>query len=77
MVVKPECNAQINKYISLRSDTCTESLLYKKSTPSALFQIICYFDHALKAEKNSKKYLQNCEKLEEKKMSLKVYNKTA
>lgn len=77
MVVKPECNAQINKYISLRSDTCTGSLLYKKSTPSAVFQIICCFDNGLKAEKNSKKYLQNCKRLEEKNMSLKVYVKTA
>lgn len=56
MVVKPECNAQINKYISLRSHTCTESLHYKKSTPSVVFQTIFYFDHALKAEKNLKKY---------------------
>lgn len=49
MVVKPEYNAQINKYISLRSDTCTESLLNKESRPSVIFQVICYFDHALKA----------------------------
>lgn len=58
MVVKPECNAQINKNISLRSDTHTQSLLYKKSTPSVVFQLTFFnFDHALKAEKNSKKYL--------------------
>lgn len=57
MVIKPEYNVQINKYISERSAICTDSLLNKESRPSVIFQVICWFDHALKAGKNSKKYL--------------------
>lgn len=52
MVVKSEYNVQINKYISKRSDTCTENLLNKAARPSVVFQTICYFDHALKVEGN-------------------------
>lgn len=33
-VVKPEYNGQISKYISERSDTCTESLLNREYGPS-------------------------------------------
>lgn len=57
IMVQLEYNVQINKCISGRSDTCNDSLLSKESVPSVTFQEICYFDHALKAGRNSKQHL--------------------